>query len=845
MTRVRGSSPGPGDTVRSVRSALSSSVLTGCLFLACGVVACGGGSKPELAPITPVDARVNEPLMVALAVVGGGGDLSFDFEGPSLPGLRATVSGGAGGGTFRWTPLASHVGTHEFQIRLLRGGSEVDRKPLIVTVGSSADAAPIFIRPGAGGTYDLARTPCVTLAIEVRDDDSLDVEIRPAGELPEGADLIQTDRKTGELEWCPSSDQVAASERWVLPLEADDGDHPPTRLDYVAVLRGEAKPGCPGEDPVITIASPSEGARVGGAAGYEVRAMVTDDVGLRDAPLLFYTTSMPDDPERPDVTTFEQLVMMPSMGAWAARIPPLPLEDGASRQVFFVVSATDNDDPTGTACDHRVDSPLRSFEAVGGGGGDLLADCEACSASSQCTSGLCATTASGGRCVPACSDTGTCAAGSCGATPSSEGAVRAGCGPVDEVCGAGSSCTNDGAEPNDTAATATTWSSGAMGQICSGDTDHWRVAVSAGTRVEATLSFTHASGDLDLQLLDGAGAILGTSAGTTNTERVSHCFASAGTAIARVTGYETAENGYSLGITTTPDPGMCCAPDANEPNDSATAARAITLAGGSGDFEGEICPGDSDWFSFSVSGPSRVEVLVLIEVPEQDLDVELRGPTGALVGSARGITDEESIDVRVTDAGRYTLRVYGISSDTSPFVGSVTVTTETSCATSLDCPLDRVCNAGACVPRACSGATCPTMHVCPTAGPRATPSECGASCTANSGCRSGEACKWLVEGRYCGRTSSGANGAACTTFADCGGQRGCVPWPGGTCARIGCRTNADCESDTFCIQREGEAFSVCARSCWDGDSVCRLGAGYACDIVEDRAGELQLACVPG
>jgi hypothetical protein len=27
--------------------------------------------------------------------------------------------------------------------------------------------------------------------------------------------------------------------------------------------------------------------------------------------------------------------------------------------------------------------------------------------------------------------------------------------------------------------------------------------------------------------------------------------------------------------------------------------------------------------------------------------------------------------------------------------------------------------------------------------------------------------------------------------------------------------------------------------------VCRLGAGYACDIVEDRAGELQLVCVPG
>lgn len=814
-------------------------------LFAIAILACGGGSNPELAPIAPVTARVNEPLMVALPVVGSGGDLSFALEAPELPGLRATVSGSAGGGTFRWTPLASHVGTHEFQIALVRGGRELDRQPLIVTVESSADAAPVFIRPGAGGTFDLARAACVEFAIEVRDDDSSSVDLRAGEAMPEGAELTQTEPKAGVLEWCPSSDQIASSERWILPLEADDGDHPATRLDFVAVLRGEAKPGCPGEDPVITILTPEPDARVGGAAGYEVRVSVTDDVGLRDAPLLFYTTSMPDDLDRPDVTAFEQLVMGPSMGAWGARIPPLPLEDGATRDVFFLISATDNDDPTGTACDRRVDSPVRRFEAVGGGGGDLLSDCESCSASSQCTSGLCATTASGGRCVPNCSGSGACAAGSCGATPSAEGAVRAGCGPVDEVCGAGADCTNDTNEPNDTVASATSWSSGATGQICRGDVDHWRVAVSAGTRVEATLSFTHPSGDLDLQLLDGSGAILGTSAGTTNTERVSHCFAGAGTAVARVLGYEDAQNAYAVALSTSPDPGMCCAPDENEPNESAAAATALALAGGTGSFDGRVCPGESDWFAFSVTGPSRVQVLVLIGTEDEDLDVELRGPSGSLVGSARGITDEETIDVRVTEAGRYTLRVFGIASDSSEYVGDVTVTTEASCTTSADCPLDRVCNGSACVTRACSGATCPSMHACPSAGPSATPSECGASCTANSGCRSGESCKWLLEGRYCGRTSSGANGAACASFTDCGGQRACVPWPGGTCARIGCRSNADCESDTFCVRREGESFSVCARSCWDTDANCRLGAGYACDIVEDLAGELQLACVPG
>ncbi len=189
--------------------------------------------------------------------------------------------------------------------------------------------------------------------------------------------------------------------------------------------------------------------------------------------------------------------------------------------------ATDNDDASGAACDHRADSALRTFVARGGGGGGVLPGCDPCSGSTQCASGLCATDPSGSVCVEACSGDGVCdGGGECGSTVTTEGGVRAGCGPTDVACGgAGGECTDDGREPDDTLATARPYTGPISGQICADDADFSSLSVVAGTRVTVTLDgFSHASGDLDLQLLDGSGTILGTSENTTDSERVEHCF---------------------------------------------------------------------------------------------------------------------------------------------------------------------------------------------------------------------------------------------------------------------------------------------------------------------------------
>lgn len=811
------------------------------LALALALVSCASGASPSLGPIAPATVAVNETARLPLTVLdGGSASLSFAFEGPALPGLErtASISGGSGGGEFRWTPLASHVGTHEVTIVLLgAGGGELDRMPAIVTVTPSADSAPVFLRPGAGGTFDLTRDACVAFDAEVRDEDSPSVTIRARGELPEGASLIEDGPKRARFEWCPSPDQIAATERWTIELEADDGDHPPTPHDFIAVLRSGAKPGCPGEPPVVTIVSPGEGERVEASTGYEVLVTASDDVGLRDAPLLLWTTTAPDDPSSPDVTVFEQLVFSPSGMQWSSRVPPLELEPGAEATVYLVVSATDNDDSTGTACDHRTDTSLRTFTAVAVAAMGDLAACESCNKNLDCASGTCAAVADGGRCLASCAGGATCATGSCQDMVTTGGAVLPACGDVPAACDPPDpGCSEDSFEDNDTLGAASPVTGTVMGQVCADDDDFFEIAIEPGMQLDVSLEFVDADGDLDLSLLSSAGTILASSAGTANVETVGICLTEPGPLFARVVGYRGAENAYSLSVSTSP--GACCVDDAGEDDDARASARPVTP----GDFDGTICPSDDDYLAFDVAGPSVISALLLFDTAGGDIDLELLGPDGTVVAFSRGTGDEEMFSLDA-GAGRYTMRIYGFMGSGGDYVGEFMVTPVMTCAGDASCSIDEVCGDRGCTDRSCtSSGTCPMGYECPVAGPGSPSSECGAACTVNSGCRSSEACKRLVEGRFCGRRGTGQNGDSCATFADCGGQRGCMPWLGGYCARAGCTSSSDCEAGTFCVATGGA--NICLESCWASDDDCRLAEGYICDIVEAIDTELQFACTP-
>ncbi len=566
--------------------------------------------------------------------------------------------------------------------------------------------------------------------------------------MPGGAAITTVGPKSARFDWTPSSDQVMASERWTIQIEADDGSHPPVPLDYVVVLQQGAKEGCPGMPPTITITSPGDGDQVMGTS-YPVVVNVSDDMGIRDAPLLYWTTTAPDDPSAPDVTMFNQVTFATDPSGYRALVPSLGLAPGATAQVYFVVSATDDDDPTGTLCDHHTETPLHQFTAVSGGGGDA-AVCDPCTASTECASGLCATAAGGGRCLDRCDGGMTCATGTCGDRVSVEGSVAQGCGDVAAVCDGGSTpggCTDDTYEDNDTIAQAAAGTDMLSGQICADDPDYYRYDVSSGTLVDVTLSGFHTSdGDLDLHLLDPSGTILASSAGVSDIERASYCMATSGSLYAEVLGYMGAENHYDLSVTETA--GGCCMDDPGEPDNAPSAARAISGSS----FDGTICPGDDDYLSFSVTGPSHAVVTLVLGASAGIGTWSLSGPGGGLVGASRTTSATETITADLTDPGTYVIHVLGYSGAEGSYTGSVMLTSISGCSADTGCPSGQVCNAGSCVDASCtSSSTCPTGDVCPAAGPGMPTSQCGAPCAYNSDCRTTEACKRFPEGHYCGR----------------------------------------------------------------------------------------------
>jgi hypothetical protein len=516
---------------------------------------------------------------------------------------------------------------------------------------------------------------------------------------------------------------------------------------------------------------------------------------------------------------------------------PVALPPGESRALYLVASVTDNDDPTGTACDRRADTPLRTITVVGGAPGGDAAVCAQCTGSLDCASRICAAAAGGARCLSACGS--GCAAGTCAPTPTVDGPVVSACGDVAAVCAGGGMCADDAREDNDDRATATRLVGTLSGlAICPDDDDWFRIEASMGTRVEVTVSgFRHAEGDLDLHLVGSTGTILATSATTTDVERASACVVGSGPMFARVFGFRGAR-ARSYTIAETRMTGACCVDDRFEPDNTRATARSVT----GGAFEGTACPRDDDWLAVDVAGPSTLVATIVFDARAGDLDLELYSPEGAVLAASRGVTDTETVRADVA-AGRYTLRVFGYGGGAADYLGEVMVTPRTACARSLDCPEGAVCSGSSCVPAACtSAATCPPAHLCPVPGPVTAGRMCAPTCTVNTDCRSTEACKWLPEGRACGRRGAGANGAACGSYADCGGQRACVAWPGGYCARAGCATNADCESGTFCVAVGAQR--VCALGCRSSADVCRLAAGYACASLPDAAGAAQLVCVP-
>ncbi len=610
--------------------------------------ACGDkGAPPVLQQVGDQLVAVNQELVISLSASDEDGDEIFYSFSSTVPEIESRASLNRlpiGTSEFRWTPEARDVGVWFFDFTASDGNSsDVITIRVEVRGAIGGNSSPKFIHPqGSGTTLDLETNRCLTLQVEILDVDTTEVAIAQAAPVIEGATLDIVSGTEAEWKWCPTEQQIAETDRYTLLLTADDGDNPQTLHPYLLVLQSPLKPNCPGDPPVILHTASD----ISSLSTLRIDATITDDVGLKQEPLLYYSATEPSTP--PDLSEMIQVIMEEEADDhWIAQVPnPVVGQSaGSSAEVFYLIQATDDDDATGN-CDHRSSGPSSgSFKMVvtnpGGEGGSGV--CEACTADVQCGTATdhCVLVGNNSEsfCLEGCSP-GDCPANfECAAEPllSVEGASGRQCVPVSLDCSdpGGGVCNDDSFENNDSrieASLAAVFPANMSHSLVScpaasgvgDDEDFFHLEITEDTQVQVQLMGGEGS-DLDLQLMDSNGDLLASSVTLTSVESVSQCLA-AGTYFLRVFAFGQAENPYSLQYTTTAlSCGPVCSDDDNEEDDDATQARTIDLTGAAVSFVGQqICADDQDWYEVPLIAGQLISVdLTFVQVANGDLDIHL------------------------------------------------------------------------------------------------------------------------------------------------------------------------------------------------------------------------------
>jgi hypothetical protein len=107
---------------------------------------------------------------------------------------------------------------------------------------------------------------------------------------------------------------------------------------------------------------------------------------------------------------------------------------------------------------------------------------------------------------------------------------------------------NDRFEPNNVLDVATLFEAGVItrGKLCAKDQDIYRIEGGAFESVTLWALFQHASGDIDMDLLDAEGKVVAQSKGATDDELIELLLPAGGTYFVRVTGKDVTDNAYDL-----------------------------------------------------------------------------------------------------------------------------------------------------------------------------------------------------------------------------------------------------------------------------------------------------------
>jgi hypothetical protein len=660
------------------------------------------------------EVAVGDTLEIFVTAVDGDGDkLSYSIQDKPE---RATFDVTALGARFLWSPISSDVPPGElsytysitFFVDDGRGGSDGETVLVTVKRGPPGANAPVFVTP-ADYVLDLAVTDRLDVILTVQDDDDETVTFELL-EAPEGAELLPAGNKSAELVWTPTPAQI--DERTLYFVRVTASDALETVEQTITVLLRRKPEDCAGTPPVIAHTALRD---QNGPGPYRVQAEITDRESTVRSATLFWTTQA-----SPSETDFQSVSLGRDPGApdlFAGNIPDLGLSVGASATVTYFLCATDNDDAGGDRCDLSACLPdgQQRFRFVATIGGttcseDALEPNDGPAAARTLTPGtplralrLCGgdddwfkvtlaqgdvmdatltfTHANGNLDLQAYGPNGTTllaeSAQSATGVNEEKLQVRAGVAgtyylrvfaaagvansyDLGATVRAGSSCTEDAREPNDTSAQAVALTPGSYPglMVCAGNDDWYKIQLRAGDNLSVTVSFTHAQGDLDLEVYrPDRATLLGFSEGTTDTESLTfRVVPESGFYYLKVYGYQNAQNAYSLTLS-----GGQCQDDALEDNDATGTAKL--LSGGT-TRSLAICSGDEDYYKVSASAGQTLRVAVRFKHAQGDLDLRVLRPDGTPLASSYSLDDDELVEVRVPTAGTYFVHLFGATTST-------------------------------------------------------------------------------------------------------------------------------------------------------------------------------------
>ncbi|MDX9720368.1 MAG: pre-peptidase C-terminal domain-containing protein [Myxococcota bacterium] len=406
----------------------------------------------------------------------------------------------------------------------------------------------------------------------------------------------------------------------------------------------------------------------------------------------------------------------------------------------------------------------------------------------------------------------------------------------------GASCVNDPQEPNNTRSEA--WPLGADallwvedGMLCPGENDWFAVQHDSDGAFAATLVFDANAGDLDLELFDAQGTLVAFSRRPSDLEEIELASLPSGTYALRVYGYQNASAEYVLEVEQGGE--QACEADTFEDNDDPGSAALLTL----GQYSASFC-GDPDYFSVPFEPLQRLSIRTTWNTGGA-LRFSLLSANGAVLladstpipNGAELIHDNDdsqrTLLLEIADGNlgtEYNLEVAAVAPPCDP----------------LSCPAGEVCNDSAvCVTETCSlDADCPSEYRCRQG-------HCVNPCFVQSDCRSqlGYACRLLQVTDvvpFCAPSGTGNSGSACESMADCSESLACLQgpsFPNGTCAAIGCSSDADCDFDSTCIEQNNAP--LCLTYCFENGD-CRGPEGYQClpRPATDGSGNIEVCIAP-